>query len=393
MPDQIVQALGRPASLGQLYDARSSNLLQQTLFNTADMKPIRMSIGKTEATFKEDKTIRERRESLDVNASVSLSILGGMVKVRFSPLPLDTGCTKAQQCQIKGFGSYLDRSDESEESTTISAIARIRTFQDRLDLLSLQNAVALSPAAIQKSGATHCITAITYGGAVLGTLSEKQANKDKSTDVHGKFSLDILKSLGALASAKGTAEVISKEQDKVNSFNLTVTLTGDFRSLSENIPVTPVGMIDTVSRATSLIGDGVPLELYMTPLTQFDMISTVQLSREFAETDIMAVTDFYDDLITLQQSRTSLFLKLNGTNDGVLFPSLLETCRAQSLIVSRYLAESRGKLGAFLARYRNSSPETNSETAASFLSDGLAFLNEQRKLFDKHNKKYIDFQT
>lgn len=108
---------------------------------------------KTEVSYKLVKTAKDRAHLLNVFVSVSVSILRGTIT-------------------LKGFGSYLDRSDSSEESTTVTGVLRARTVHKRLDIsdLGLQASVALDPAQIKNLGATHVVTGITYGGTLLGSL-------------------------------------------------------------------------------------------------------------------------------------------------------------------------------------------------------------------------------
>lgn len=151
MDEEItIQALGRHSFLGQLYNIQNAQLSNISLFRERDMLPpvtITTPVPRTEVEFKVVKNSEDRAHLLSVNAAVSVSLLGGTVK-------------------ISGFGDYLDRSDSSEESTNITGIARHRTVHQRLDLSNrdFQESKGLSNEQITSLRATHVVTAITYGG-------------------------------------------------------------------------------------------------------------------------------------------------------------------------------------------------------------------------------------
>lgn len=112
-----VQVLGRLCRLGQLYNAATASLINISLFTKASMEPpvtTAMPVPRTEVEYKLVKTAKERNHLLNVSVSVSVSILGGAAK-------------------MKGFGSYLDRSDSSEESTSVCGLVRNRTVHERID--------------------------------------------------------------------------------------------------------------------------------------------------------------------------------------------------------------------------------------------------------------------
>ncbi|OIW22616.1 hypothetical protein CONLIGDRAFT_217288 [Coniochaeta ligniaria NRRL 30616] len=379
-----VQALGRSPFLGQLYSASTGTLFNVALFPEhvlAGSVTISTPMPRTEVVFTVVRNSKERAHLLDVSASVSLSILGGLV-------------------ELKGFGKYLDSTDSSEESTTISAVVRCRTVHKRLDLadVGLKSSTVVSPGLLRSLGATHVVTAITYGGTLLANLSESRSQARSNRHIDGDFSLSVMQSLGKLAGAEGSAKLTSDERKQLKDYSFKTSLVADYVNYEDKAPVTPEDMISTIEKGlpkfTSDVGDlgtekthGVPVDLVMTPLTYFDQISTEIIFRELAETDLVILRAFYDELSILNKRWRSLLLEVEATPDGEstpykdLFPSFHEACVERSEAVQHLFLSSRTRMSEFLRDYRT---QTNaSETAASFLLDAKPEYDSEGDQLDK----------
>lgn len=103
-----IKALEQPIQLGQLYDATTSTFWNEFLFNRAKAVVTINTIPKqsTEFEYKEVKSLKDRAHTLQISASISVSILSGAIL-------------------IGGYGSYLDQSKDTSQSTTIAAVVRI----------------------------------------------------------------------------------------------------------------------------------------------------------------------------------------------------------------------------------------------------------------------------
>jgi len=77
--------LGRPFQLGMLYDCRSDRpILGMTLWDADVLKKATSSKPQTASDFKviAEDSISEKTTSMDISASLKLSLLGGLVKSR-----------------------------------------------------------------------------------------------------------------------------------------------------------------------------------------------------------------------------------------------------------------------------------------------------------------------
>ena len=359
----LIQALKRPSFLGQLYQGSTSRLLNYSLFPETIVRQETVTTPCPNQSFqlKRTRSLKERAHMLNVSGEVSLSVLGGAL-------------------ELKGFGSYLDRSESTEESTSISAIVRVKTVHSRLDpsRSKLQNSVAIESSVLKDLRATHVVTAITYGGTMLASLTERKANSEANKEIGGSFSMNTIQKLAAFGGAKGSAEMKDEEKEKLRGYNLNVSLTADFKDF-QALSITPFNFVEKIEKGIPNFSSsldpgaehGVPLELTLTPLDFFDKISVVLLYRELAQTDLSQLQDLYDDLITLGQQRNTLSFALkdrtseNGPSFDEYFPALHQRCRLRREAVERLLAESRGSLGIFLRKFRELTD--NSGTAQAHL--------------------------
>lgn len=377
MADQevVVQALGRPSFLGQLYSASETTLLNISLFSSEaiDSATVAIPSPRTETSFKEVRSTKDRADLLDVSANVSVSLLGGTVK-------------------LKGFGKYLDRSDLSEVSNTVAGMVRVRTVHRRIDLSDelLQRSIVLDASQIQSQAATHVVTGITYGGTLLGSLTEISSKKSDFKNLSGGFSLSSFQKLAAFAGAEGSVKLSEEEKKALNTYSLEINLIADYVD-NDPTPTTKEDIIKAIEKGlpgftsdtTPGAQIGVPVDLILTPISRFEKLSIQLVARELAEADLLRIQSLYDDIVTLFQQRNTLLLQLGGKVEGgesantygTLFPSFFNTCRDRLEAVESLLVAARSELGVFLRDYRTLADP--SLTAGTFLDHNVRIYNSQ----------------
>ncbi|PBK60446.1 hypothetical protein ARMSODRAFT_727433 [Armillaria solidipes] len=324
------QALSRSCVLGQLYDARSNNILPGfRLFHEKDIVPTKVDVRKSAIDYKEIRNTRDRAHSLNISASLEVSILGGSIT-------------------IGGMGSYLNSTSETSESTTVACVAQYLTRTESLDVNSLRQLQAMTQTELAKLRATHVVVSIAYGGSVVGSLTQKSDSSTSTTDIKGKFTLEIFKGMGKMFGASGSAELSLEGKEKLNSYNLDVNLVADFSMADEDVPTTAPEILAVFRKSGKLVGDGVPIEITLAPLSIFqDGIPTF---RELAEADLLEITELYDRVVMLGNNRAWLAAETDNKRD--LFPTFLANCRLRNLEVSRLVQKARGELREYLEAYR-----------------------------------------
>lgn len=360
-----IQALGRPTYLGQLYNATTSALIPGfRLFNTSEIKPIKTAVSSTDIKYEEVKTVKEKANSLNISAQLSVSILSGAI-------------------DISGMGSYLKSDSESSDSITVVAIGQYRTYNESLDINQLLQSLAMSGQQLANMGATHVITSITYGGNIVGSLTQKQDLSSSDLDVKGKFSLEVFKGMGKMFGASGSAELSVEEKKKLNSYNLNVKLVADFFSKGDEIPANAPDLLATFKKSPNLIGDGVPCEIILTPLAWLQ--TGIPTFRELADADILELTDLYDSILLLGQNRSAL--SADASTHKELFPSFLTSCRKSNLRVSHLVQQARQELRSFLEATR--SVQSDVKTPIEFREEIEGRFEEEKELFDQDHDEWL----
>jgi hypothetical protein len=186
-------ALGRPVFLGQLYNAHTGCLLNDSLFKQSAINdPARRELPDTnQSRASEYNTIEhlDKRESLlDLSRSVTVKVMSGAL-------------------EIHGQAHYLDRSDSSESSASLASSVHLKTGGEGLLIEAVESEVAVTGEKLKMIGATHVVIKIGYGGSMIASLTQSNSSMNKEMHLDGGGSLAVLKSLGALGSAKGEVKI------------------------------------------------------------------------------------------------------------------------------------------------------------------------------------------
>ncbi|KAK2459522.1 hypothetical protein APHAL10511_008464 [Amanita phalloides] len=361
-----VKALERPVQLGQLYDATTSSFRNEFLFNrekaSATVRTIAMK--STDFEYKEVRSLQDRAHTLQISASLSVSILCGAIA-------------------MGGYGSYLDRSKDSSQSTTVAAVVRIRTEYQYLDVHGLHDAIRLDEDDFEYIGATHVITGITYGGNAIGSITEKMVAADSQREVQGSFNIGAFKKMAKLFSVQGKAELSDEQKSMIDNYNVNVKYMADFK-FNDPLPTRPTELIDLIKKSPELIGSrGVPCDIILTPLNRFNKINVVTKFRELDDSDLKMITDFYDQLVDLQVNRRYILDQLEE-NYKLFFPTLLAECRKRKTQVDKLASHTRSALRRFLETYRSDSDgEDNDRTVDDFIKGHESAFETEHHLYER----------
>ncbi|KAF8634982.1 hypothetical protein AX17_004056 [Amanita inopinata Kibby_2008] len=360
--DQLeIQGLGRAVSLGQLYNASTSSFLNDFLFHRDKIVSKKIPKKVTDFEYKEVRSLEDRADSLEISASLSVSLLCGLI-------------------DIGGYGSYLERNKDKSQSTTIAATVRIRTEHHYLDTHSLQKEIRLDEQDIKYARATHVVTGITYGGNAVGSLTEKTLQFDSNTETKGSFNLNAFKDMARSFSARGNAKLTKKDKAKIDKYDLTVSYLADFAPDIPQ-PVKASELLQLVKKSSALVGKlGIPCEIILTPITRFNQQFTVSIFRELEDADLKMITDFFNRLINLQVNRRYILDQLER-HYSHLFPSFLELCRTRSGKVDSLVLKTRKALRQHLEGYRSEKHDTSGE---EFVKKQQAGFDEELKLYEEN---------
>ncbi|KAF8320490.1 hypothetical protein DL93DRAFT_1851798 [Clavulina sp. PMI_390] len=352
MNDSVIEinALGRSAYLGQLYNATKSELLPGfSLYKADAIKPRATNTEQTRFKIEQVKSFSDRAKTLDISAHLYVTILSGAIP-------------------ISGGGSYLSKQQDTSESHTVAAIAKFRKGSCSLDLLDLQEKIALPDETLARTRATHVVTSIAYGANIVGTLTQKSLSKSDKTGVQGNFSVELFKDLSNLVSGEGRVELSKKNKELIKTYNLDVELMTDIKLGDEKMPADPAGMLELVMKSPSLVGDGVPCEIQLMPLSM--LRSNIPSFRELAEADLIDISTTYDEILKLENNR--LWLRDRVEEFSEIFSTFADGVRARTVTVTKLVQEARAKLREYLVKYRSSGGASDDDFPTGTTDDFLS---------------------
>ena len=300
----IALAAMRPEfQLGSLYDRRTDNpLLGFTLWKEESYKKKaflseRLASNKQWLTDSEN-TFSSKVLKLDIEAGLTLSLLGGLI-------------------DVKGHAEYLKDTASSSNVAKVSLTYKETTVYRELSSDALHNLDYKNPTINERGDEfTHVVLGIQYG--VTCTMVFEREIKDSETkeEIEGALA-EILESLPK----KATLKLKSNEKEKIGNFKCTV-----YSDLESNASVKTwyeaLSLCESLPTKLSTSGEtyakiGVPVKIWLLPkqllLSQHNNLvkelptDVVNKPKEMVESLTEAVNELRDLLV-----KTKMFPILNG---------------------------------------------------------------------------------
>jgi len=251
---QTIAALGRPFDLGMLYDRRSEKLIPgRTLWSPDHLSQAVTTIPKpyiSTEVLAED-TIDAKANALNVEASLKLSFLGGLVNVR-------------------GAAKYLDDRKTSSHHSRVVLKYETTTEFKQLTMEHLERGKVQYPEVFDQGIATDVVVGILYGANAFLIFDQEVSEDESFKEVHGNMEV-LVKALRSI-SIDGKGSVDIKEDQKKKTEKMHCKMYGDFRT--EESPTTYEEAVKVYKQLPSLIGDkgqnAVAVQVYLCPLSEID---------------------------------------------------------------------------------------------------------------------------
>ncbi|XP_067033103.1 uncharacterized protein [Acropora muricata] len=251
---QTVAALGRPFDLGMLYDRRSEELiLGKTLWSPNHLSQAVNTITKpyTNSEVLAEDTIDDKVSALNVEASLKLSFLGGLVNVH-------------------GAAKYLDDRKTSSHHSRVVLKYETTTELKQLTMEHLGRGKVQYPEVFDQDIATDVVVGILYGANAFLIFDQEVSKGESFREVHGNMEV-LVKALPSM-SVDGKGSVGIKEDQKKKTEKMRCKMYGDFRT--EESPTTYEEAVRVYKQLPSLIGDkgqnAVAVQVYLRPLSEID---------------------------------------------------------------------------------------------------------------------------
>ncbi|XP_020516320.2 cytolytic toxin-alpha [Labrus bergylta] len=331
-----VAALGRPFSVGMLYDCRQDLLIPGlTLWDREDLMK---DVAERPQNYNEfeivaSESIEDKSSALDVKASLKASFLCGLI-------------------QVDGSAKYLNDSKTSKNQARVTLKYRATTKVRELSMNHLGRGNVKHPYVFDKGIATHVVTAILYGAQAFFVFDREVSQKEDQQDIEGNLKLDI-KKIPSL-SIEGDGSLKMEEKEKVSVEKLSCSFFGDF-SL-QKMPTSFQEAVQVYQSLPKLLGpngeNAVPMKVWLLPLTTLDS-SAAKLVRQISITLVQDSQNVLEDLNELEM-RCNEALR---TTTAKQFPQISKKMKTFKGMISGFKLEFQQTLAKKLPSIRGGGEE------------------------------------
>ncbi|XP_033991905.1 uncharacterized protein LOC117487401 [Trematomus bernacchii] len=260
-----VAALGRPFSIGMLYDCRKDSLVPGiTLWDRDDLKN---HIGERPQRYNDcnivaSESIEDKSKALNVEASLKASFLSGLV-------------------EVEGSAKYLNDSKTSKNYARVTLKYKTTTKFHELSMNHLGGENVKHPYVFEKGIATHVVTGILYGAQAFFVFDREVSANENHRDIQGNLKV-MIKNIPSL-SIEGEGLLKMEDKDKANVEKFSCRFFGDF--LVQKPPTSFQDAVEVYQSLPKLLGangeNAVPVKVWLLPLTCLDS-SAAKLVRQIS---------------------------------------------------------------------------------------------------------------
>nr|A0A2P1BRP3.1 RecName: Full=Cytolytic toxin-beta; Short=Sp-CTx-beta [Scorpaena plumieri]AVI44917.1 cytolytic toxin-beta [Scorpaena plumieri] len=252
MPSDIlvVAALGRPFTLGALYDARKDKLYPGfTLWEHEVLEESTVESDQPSSTFEitASDSIDDKSSLMDIEASLKASFLGGLI-------------------EVGGSAKYLNDTKKFKNQSRVTLQYKATTSFKQL-MTNLETKHVEYSEYFQNIEATHVVIGILYGANAFFVFDSDKVDSSNVQDIQGSMEAVIKKIPSVEISGQGSVQLTSEESDITNSFSC--KFHGDFHLPSN--PTTFEDAVKTYQQLPQMMGKetAVPMTVWLVPMTNF----------------------------------------------------------------------------------------------------------------------------
>ncbi|MPC26645.1 Neoverrucotoxin subunit beta [Portunus trituberculatus] len=273
-----VAALGRPFRLGMLYDSRSEKLIPGiTLWDQTTLeKRTVQQLETSDFHVLCSDSLDDKASALEVDASLKLSFMGGLV-------------------DIQGAAKYLDNRKNSINQERVTLQYKCTTKAESMTMEQLGQGKVQHPEVFDHGTATHVVTSIVYGAQGFFIFDRHHSSSDHDRKVGGNVRVVIEKIPTIKINGKGELNMSQDEKEKTEQF--TCRFFGDF--LLRQNPTSFSDAVKLYQKLPKLLGTGgenaVPIKVQLYPLTLIDR-KAIKLVREISINLISETENFFEEM-------------------------------------------------------------------------------------------------
>uniref|UniRef100_A0A671Y0X7 B30.2/SPRY domain-containing protein n=1 Tax=Sparus aurata TaxID=8175 RepID=A0A671Y0X7_SPAAU len=278
-----IAALGRPFTLGMLYDARKDELIPGlTLWDQKTLKEKTVETSKRSSNFKvsASDSIESKSSLLDIEASLKVSFLCGLV-------------------EVGGSAKYLNDKKKFKNQSRVTCRYNATTHFNQLSVFQGETMNTQQIDVIKKGTATHVVTGILYGADAFFVFDSEKLEDSSVQDIQGHMEAAIKKIPTFNLEGKADIKLTEKEKELTNKFSC--KFYGDF--ILQSNPASFEEAVKTYVELPKLLREKgtntVPLKVWLTPLKVFDT-TAAELMRELSVGLVWKVQNALEDLREIQ---------------------------------------------------------------------------------------------
>ncbi|XP_053179677.1 stonustoxin subunit beta-like [Scomber japonicus] len=365
-----IAALGRPFTLGMLYDARSDALIPGfTLWdiNTLQENTAEKPQPSTYVDFTKSDTIESKSSLLDVNASLKASFLSGLI-------------------EVGGSAKYLNDQKKFKNQSRVAFKYKAKTNFKQLSMTELKNLNEQQKDVLEKSSATHVVTGITYGANAIFVFDSKKLDASSVQDIEGSMEA-VIKKIPSL-DIEGSIDLKLTEEEKALTNTFSCKFFGDL--LLESNPATFADAVKTYVELPKLLGEkkenGVPLEVWLMPLTTFGFNTAVS-NEDIAKYEILKTAQDAQEQFREIEIRCNESLA-DSVSDN--FPQIRKSLRSFQRQCNNYTSELQQTMAKTVISIREGKADTSSLTKLLHDRVNSPFSEEKLNHWMKHKEREIN---
>ncbi|XP_027132858.1 stonustoxin subunit beta-like isoform X2 [Larimichthys crocea] len=249
-----IAALGRPFTLGMLYDARKDKLIAGlTLWDGKTLQENTLESSQHSSAFQisASDSIESKSSLLDVEASLKASFLGGLI-------------------EVGGSAKYLNDTKKFKNQSRVTCQYKATTNFKQLSITHLLTMDTEQADLIKKGFATHVVTGILYGAKAFFVFDSEKLEASNVQDIQGHMEA-VVKKIPSL-DIEGKLDIKLTDEEKNTTEKFSCKFYGDF--ILESNPATFVDAVKTYVELPKLLGENgensVPLMVWLMPLKNLD---------------------------------------------------------------------------------------------------------------------------
>uniref|UniRef100_A0A673K943 Verrucotoxin subunit beta-like n=1 Tax=Sinocyclocheilus rhinocerous TaxID=307959 RepID=A0A673K943_9TELE len=324
-------ALGRPFQLGMLYDCRKDALIPGiTLWDPEKLQQSLRTRPQINTDFKvtASDSIEDKSSLLNIDGSLKLSLLGGLVSV--------TGAAK-----------YLNDTKKSfrQQRLTLHYHSTCRFEELTMSHLAPENII--HQLVFDNDTATHVVTAVLYGADACFVFDREVSSDENKNTVEGEVNaaLDKLKFISV--DVKISLKMNDAQKNAVQKF--TCTFYGDFQLLSN--PTNFEDALKVFTDLPKLLGEkkelAVPLRVWLYPLDKLHSRAS-KLQKDISM-DLMLETESVIESLYTAEMKCSDLLE---DSPAVAFAAFHDKILQMKQNCYKYKLRLVKKLGSLLPNIR-----------------------------------------